>query len=60
MFESSIARLILWVLFLILIYNVLIDIITFLGLDAHISRMYVYWFSVLLFFISIIVTSPYL
>jgi hypothetical protein len=59
MFESSLARLIIWVLFIILIYNVLIQIITFMGLDAYISRMYVYWAAVLLFFISIITTESY-
>jgi hypothetical protein len=46
-------------LFIILIYNVLIQIITFMGLDAYISRMYVYWAAVLLFFISIITTESY-
>jgi hypothetical protein len=54
MFEDSLSRIIGWILFLILFYNVLINIIVFLGVDEYISKMYVYWGSVLLLFITIV------
>ena len=57
MFEDSLSKIILWILFLIFFYNLLIKIITFIGLDEYLSRMYIYWFTVVLLFISVITTK---
>jgi len=57
MFKDSLSKIILWIFFLILFYNLLIKIITFIGIDEYISRMYIYWFMVILLFISVISTN---
>jgi len=57
MFQDSLSKIILWILFLIFFYNLLIKIITFIGLDEYLSRMYIYWFTVILLFISVISTN---
>jgi hypothetical protein len=57
MFKDSLSKIILWIFFLILFYNLLIKIITFIGVDEYISRMYIYWFMVILLFISVISTN---
>lgn len=54
MFGDSLSKIILWILFLIVFYNLLIKIITFIGIDEYLSRMYVYWFIIILLFISIL------
>ena len=54
MFGDSLSKIILWIFFLILFYNLLIKIITFIGLDEYLSRMYVYWFMIILLFMSIL------
>ena len=54
MFEDSLSKLVLWILFLILFYNVILNIITFIGLDEYLARMYIFWMVVILLFASII------
>jgi hypothetical protein len=57
MFKDSLSKIILWILFLILFYNLLIKIITFIGIDEYLSKMYIYWFIVILLFISVLSTN---
>ena len=57
MFQDSLSKIILWILFLILFYNLLIKIITFIGIDEYLSKMYIYWFIVILLFMSVISTN---
>lgn len=57
MFQDSLSKIILWILFLILFYNLLIKIITFIGIDEYLSKMYIYWFIVILLFISVVSTN---
>jgi hypothetical protein len=57
MFQDSLSKIILWILFLILFYNLLIKIITFIGIDEYLSKMYIYWFIVILLFISVLSTN---
>jgi len=54
MFEDSLSKLVLWILFLILFYNVILNIIIFIGLDEYLARMYIFWVVVILLFASII------
>jgi len=57
MFQDSLSKIILWIFFLILFYNLLIKIITFIGIDEYLSKMYIYWFIVILLFISVLSTN---
>ena len=57
MFQDSLSKIILWILFLILFYNLLIKIITFIGIDEYLSKMYIYWFIVILLFMSVLSTN---
>jgi hypothetical protein len=57
MFKDSLSRLTGWIFFVILFYNVLTNIIMFLGIDEYVSKMYIFWFSVLLLLISIAPTK---
>lgn len=54
MFRDSLSKIILWIFFLILFYNVLINIITFIGIDEYLTRMYVFWMIIILLFMSIL------
>jgi hypothetical protein len=54
MFRDSLSKIILWIFFLILFYNVLINIITFIGIDEYLTRMYVFWMVIILLFVSIL------
>ena len=54
MFEDSLSKIVLWILFLILFYNVILNIITFIGFDEYLARMYIFWMVVILLFASII------
>ena len=57
MFQDSLSKIILWIFFLILFYNLLIKIITFIGIDEYLSKMYIYWFIVILLFMSVLSTN---
>lgn len=60
MFKDSLSKIILWILFLIFFYNLIIKIIVFIGVDEFLSKMYVFWFTVILLFISVITTNDYI
>jgi len=38
----------------LLFYNLLIKLVVFIGLDEFMSRMYIFWISIILLFISIL------
>lgn len=57
MFQDSLSKIILWMLFLLFFYNLIIKIIIFIGIDEFLSRMYVFWLTVILLFISVITTK---
>jgi hypothetical protein len=54
MFESSSVKIVFWIMFLLLFYNLLIKLVVFIGLDEFMSRMYIFWISIILLFISIL------
>ena len=60
MFQDSLSKIILWMLFLLFFYNLIIKIIIFIGVDEFLSRMYVFWFTVILLFISVITTKDFI
>ena len=60
MFKDSLSKIILWIFFLLFFYNLIIKIIVFIGVDEFLSRMYVFWFTVILLFISVITTNEYI
>lgn len=60
MFQDSLSKIILWMLFLLFFYNLIIKIIIFIGVDEFLSRMYVFWLTVILLFISVITTKDYI
>lgn len=60
MFQDSLSKIILWMLFLLFFYNLIIKIIIFIGVDEYLSRMYVFWLTVILLFISVITTKDYI
>lgn len=57
MFQSSIVKFTFWVFFVIIFYNLLIKLAIFAGLDEFVSKMYIFWFSVILFFISVLIPN---
>lgn len=54
MFESSVVKMVFWIMFIFLFYNLFIKLVVFIGLDEFMCRMYIFWISIILLFISIL------
>ena len=54
MFESSAVKIVFWIMFIFLFYNLFIKLVVFIGLDEFMCRMYIFWISIILLFISIL------
>jgi hypothetical protein len=54
MYFDNLSKFIIWIFFIIFIYNIIININDFFGTNKYINYMYTFWFAILFLFVVLL------